>query len=472
MLCLLSLCFNITDAFANSKNDELMKMYNNSGKISSSVPSSVGNNDKEDYQNSSNSTISSQSKDPYDDPFYLSKKSQEKRQESEKNREAQQKLAHNEEMKGFALECILCVVPAILLVVYAFKMKYPLFNLLPKLAVIILLIYYRNHAYYLKGTEFCEILTFVVSLVTIYEIGFKKVIALPFYLLALLINPVENFLPINSQDSHTLTYLAIALLFFVITIYLAKAASNKAGTVDEFDLNKLKTRFKKDNKNVTAESYNKFCPQCGNRLTSFSNFCPNCGFKIQFTNDAANTLVESATDSGDISRSKTASENKCQQTARKVYTADDPTYAGILSDTGLLKPVGRRGRWDYFKVSIFLTLVATVVSYGSSLFSTIIYTYTDFVNTSKRLHDLNQSTKWAVLLSAIRCIIGLYFQFVEFAYKGSKDVTNIFDNIPFIIGIVVLGLLPEIYLLFFKGNTGPNDYGPDPLQRSQQNETL
>ena len=214
------------------------------------------------------------------------------------------------------------------------------------------------------------------------------------------------------------------------------------------------------------------CPKCGEELKADAIFCPNCGFKIQFTNDAANTLVESATDSGDISRSKTASENKCQQTARKVYTADDPTYAGILSDTGLLKPVGRRGRWDYFKVSIFLTLVATVVSYGSSLFSTIIYTYTDFVNTSKRLHDLNQSTKWAVLLSAIRCIIGLYFQFVEFAYKGSKDVTNIFDNIPFIIGIVVLGLLPEIYLLFFFVNTGPNDYGPDPLQRSQQNETL
>ena len=48
VLCLLSLCFNSTEVFANSKNDELMKMYNNSGKISSSAPSSVGNSDKEE----------------------------------------------------------------------------------------------------------------------------------------------------------------------------------------------------------------------------------------------------------------------------------------------------------------------------------------------------------------------------------------------------------------------------------------
>ena len=462
VLCLLSFCFN-ADVFANSKNDEMMKMYNNFGKISSSAPSSVGSNDKEDNQTPAKITTNSQSKDPYDDPFYLSKKNQEKRLEAEKQREAQQKSARNEEMKDLMLECILCGVPAIILAMYGYKKKYPLFNLLPKIAVMVLLIHYRNHTYFLKGTEFCELLTFIISLATVYEIGFKNVIALPFYLLALLFNPVESILPINSQDSHMLTYLVAALLFFLITIYLTKTTI--AGTVGRFDLKNLSTALKKDNKSVIIESNNKFCPQCGNELIRNSNFCPNCGFEIQATSDTDDTFVDNTTASEDLIKLKAESDSKKQQTERKVYTDDDPTYAKILSDTGLLKPVGRRGRWDYFKVCVFWTLIARVISSGNSLISTIIYIYTDFVNTAKRLHDLNRPTKWAIFLSTIRFIIGLYFQFVVFAYEKSKDETIIFDKMPIMIGIVAVGLLPEIYFLFFKGTTGPNDYGPDPLQR-------
>jgi uncharacterized membrane protein YhaH (DUF805 family) len=69
----------------------------------------------------------------------------------------------------------------------------------------------------------------------------------------------------------------------------------------------------------------------------------------------------------------------------------------------------------------------------------------------RRLHDLNRPAWWCIL-SIIQVVFHLFFK-----------------NPPFILTLIVgvLGLLNfvlGIYLLFFKGTDGPNQYGPDPLE--------
>lgn len=209
--------------------------------------------------------------------------------------------------------------------------------------------------------------------------------------------------------------------------------------------------FKRDTKNVTAESYNKFCTQCGHRLTENSNFCPNCGFKIQVISDADNTFIASEAGSEDLIELKASSDNKNQQTERKTYTDDDPTYAKILSKTGLLSSEGRRGRLDYFKVSILLSLVSTIGCLVSTWITIVVFFYPVYANVAKRLHDLNRPTRWAVVLMIFRCTAFLYYDLLVL--------------------ITILTILPEIYIIFVKGTTGPNDYGPDPLERVCHNDS-
>ncbi len=440
VLCLFSfcICINVAEATPQYQNkqtrdDIWRKLTGQEGIPRNPGYNSVGSNEREDYPG-----------------YYKNKNNQQQQLEIGKSNKEQQPV-FSQKVKDTLLAILFLGVPPLILLLFSIKKKYPLFNLIPKIVLIPLLVYQAN---FLSTTEFCELLTFIISLITVYEIGYNKIAALPFYLIAIILNPIKSFSDHFSESEKVILYLVIAIAFFAVTLYLIKTFKG----INAFSLNQLKD-FKKV---VMQEPGNKFCTNCGKELPKNVQLCTYCGVENKIIDIAENTSESKVIDS----------ENKQSHFENKVYTSDDPTYANIFSDTGMLKPAGRRGRWDYFKVCVFWTLIASIVSIGNIIVSTIIFTYTDFVNTAKRLHDLNHSTKWAILLSSIRLVMGLYLDFVVFMYEKNKDYSIILDSIPITIAVLITGLLPEIYFMFFKGTTGPNDYGPDPLQRIQNNSSL
>jgi uncharacterized membrane protein YhaH (DUF805 family) len=69
----------------------------------------------------------------------------------------------------------------------------------------------------------------------------------------------------------------------------------------------------------------------------------------------------------------------------------------------------------------------------------------------RRLHDLNRPAWWCIL-SIIQVVLNLFFKKPSFMLTLIGGVLGLLN---FVLGI---------YLLFFKGTDGPNQYGPDPLE--------
>ena len=115
---------------------------------------------------------------------------------------------------------------------------------------------------------------------------------------------------------------------------------------------------------------------------------------------------------------------------------------GLVLLLGILQAVS----YLFFFILQFIIgdIVAGILSLVVSVATLIMLLAAQYHLDVMRLHDLNRSGKLAI----------------------AKILTFII-----LIPVVIIGLIPDviigIYLFFFKGTTGPNDYGPDPLENQK-----
>ena len=159
------------------------------------------------------------------------------------------------------------------------------------------------------------------------------------------------------------------------------------------------------------------CPHCGKPVIASDVFCRNCGAKLsQEQLISSNGLAGNEIPNSIPRRKETWQE--------KYLTAD-----------------GRLNRKPYILRSLFLGVISFVVSFvivllagtastdGVRIVLQLLFAVPGVMLVIRRLHDLGHSGWW--------CLLGL---------------------------IPLVNLILGIYLLFFKGETGPNRFGPDPLQ--------
>ena len=159
------------------------------------------------------------------------------------------------------------------------------------------------------------------------------------------------------------------------------------------------------------------CPRCGKPVIESDVFCRNCGAKL-----SQEQLVSS---NGLAGNEIPDSIPKRKETWQEKYLTAD----------------GRLNRKPYILRSLFLGVISFVVSFvivllagtasteGVRIVLQLLFAVPGVMLVIRRLHDLGHSGWW--------CLLGL---------------------------IPLVNLILGIYLLFFKGNTGPNRFGPDPLQ--------
>ena len=219
-----------------------------------------------------------------------------------------------------------------------------------------------------------------------------------------------------------------------------------------------------------------FCAYCGKELPPNVVFCPYCGNKSVLPKEDNNTqIVEPTYQRQDTVNSY--NENTTDVTMNSAVTGsayydnkgfdaysvsakDDPTYAKPFSKTGLFNYRGRRSRSDYFKVGFTTALVQNAFKKVPVLNVIIIVVliYVNFTNASKRLHDIDKPTAWAIALVVLDFISGFIMGLGD-TYAGSFETLMLTLAIPFI---------PRLILLCIKGTEGPNQYGPDPLAMDEE----
>lgn len=158
-----------------------------------------------------------------------------------------------------------------------------------------------------------------------------------------------------------------------------------------------------------------FCTNCGHKSNSKMSFCSNCGVSLRNNNNNANT-----------SNNYNPTNNN-----RNSFTPK--------TNNNFLTPNGRMNRLKYFVINLILFIPVTLIEFLLStndlvcLFIAIILLFIilpiGIIANIKRLHDINKSGWFS------------FFCFVPLA-----------------------NLLLCLILLFVKGTTGPNRFGPDPLQ--------
>lgn len=123
----------------------------------------------------------------------------------------------------------------------------------------------------------------------------------------------------------------------------------------------------------------------------------------------------------------------------------EATNAGLFSKLGLLSANGRRGRLDYLIMGIVLDILCTIFA-GPSTFGSIfslLIGFAMFNNYAKRFHDLNKPTMWAIVFVLLN-LIPVFIPELNIWLRG------------------FLVFCTKVYLLFFAGTSGDNDYGPEP----------
>lgn len=153
----------------------------------------------------------------------------------------------------------------------------------------------------------------------------------------------------------------------------------------------------------------------------------------------------------------------------------------ILTIRGLFMWNGRRNRKPFNFLSLLFMLVSLVVNsllllyelyvgnvelilestfYTVFIFSGYtVFAYCSFVNTIKRLHDLGHSGK---IFTYCVSLFFLCFLVVNVHFLAGVQIVQMITNY-IAIGLSVVLFVFLLYFMFFKGTTGPNKYGPDPL---------
>ena len=213
-----------------------------------------------------------------------------------------------------------------------------------------------------------------------------------------------------------------------------------------------------------------FCENCGSALKSENKFCPNCGapmgkpdykeedFACIYGPPPVKRTPEPQPVHKETLRDNRPSHSSLRQEAEQAFPHSDYSRRDGFTRSGtgpkyvpdkdlqsmFLRYDNRLNRKRYLfrslalgaAVSIITNLITMIaVSTNSSAIAilgsiiSIAAAISSFMLIIRRLHDLNRPTWWC---------IGVFVPLVN----------------------LVLG----IYLLFFKGTDGPNDYGPDPLE--------
>jgi len=152
--------------------------------------------------------------------------------------------------------------------------------------------------------------------------------------------------------------------------------------------------------------------------------------------------------------------DKKESDADNVSAKDDPTYAKLFSMTGIFDYHGRRCRWDYLKIGVITTLLQNSLKKVPVIHELImvVVVYVIFTNTSKRLHDIDKPTSWAIALAILDSLAGIILELTQPSF-GAAMLALVALSIP---------LIPRIILLCIKGTDGPNQYGPDPLAMEEK----
>lgn len=242
----------------------------------------------------------------------------------------------------------------------------------------------------------------------------------------------------------------------------------------------------------------KYCTNCGEKVDDNISFCPECGqkFSMNTAQPDANSQPMDYSQPGQYAQPgqpvPPMQPNPAQPTAyqngynpygqqpngyppnnyqQNAY--QNPNYQGngyqSAPGAGIeaLKWTsynGRLNRKRYFLRGLVLGFSGFFIAFVVAFVAVIMGMHEDtaakigyvaclplvvlsLFNSIKRLHDLDKP-EWPVIIALLPAV----FLFVDAKYPVMEGVINLV-NVAF-----------SIYLLFFKGTNGPNQYGDDPLR--------
>lgn len=166
----------------------------------------------------------------------------------------------------------------------------------------------------------------------------------------------------------------------------------------------------------TAPSGPRFCPKCGSELTANTNFCEYCGFQVAGAAGPGYATASQYPNSGGLSFAESVRVCLAQKFAVCRGRASRSEY------------------WWFFLFNILLSAAYGAISLIPVIniigfIALIVFCIPSFCVGIRRLHDLNASG-WFCLIWLIP-LVGSIFMLIWFCQKGT---------------------------------TGPNRFGPDPLQ--------
>ncbi len=204
-----------------------------------------------------------------------------------------------------------------------------------------------------------------------------------------------------------------------------------------------------------------FCGKCGIPLTDLveARVCPSChrnfgDQQISFCPYCGVGLINQAQNSATVTPNINYNSASNMQMGNPAIRKNEHSF---FSRENLLTADGRRGRLTYFLLNgCWGAIYGFLSSFMNSVFRNPdinliinlilmgVFSYLMYCNAAKRFHDLDRPTSWAAIFVIVPLFISLLNQWYGF----------------------IVGVLANIYPLFFKGTEGPNQYGEDPLQEA------
>ena len=189
-----------------------------------------------------------------------------------------------------------------------------------------------------------------------------------------------------------------------------------------------------------------FCQNCGKELPEGAGFCPECGAKVAESVTSAPT-PETVVEVAPLMPETGKAESMASETAAATAAASGREKKIMHQEETLQEKYfnfqGRLNRKRYIWRSIVLSLVTCILAavlaalLGDSILSLVVCSVISIAGfvaglslCVRRLHDLNRSGLFWLLF---------FIPIVDFFFA--------------------------IYVIFFKGTEGDNQYGPDPLAR-------
>ena len=196
---------------------------------------------------------------------------------------------------------------------------------------------------------------------------------------------------------------------------------------------------------------NNFCSNCGEKLDPSKNFCPNCGEKISSVYE---TEFQNKSD-----------DEKDKNFLKKIFTSK-----------------GRLNRLKYFKYSIFLTIIFLIpiliilfyIGHFKPSESIIIPLFLlvcvlgifvlvgRIMLCARRLHDLNFSGWWQLLIYFIALVVNALDKITSELEALHRD-NLILDVVGLVLWLFIV--VVELCIFLKRGTKGKNKYGDDPLEK-------